>query len=721
MKTLYTKLIEPIKRSITKKYVILFAITFILPTILIYQLIVGYAERMIERDIIETNISDTDSLVKRINKEISEIVLQLQLISGNDTDDELDVDLIYQRSKLAISQSAIIHTLYFLNDEKKLIFEAPFVPRVEDSIVYDYPKFEEVKWNRNYAVSDYTINFRDDLAVSVAVPVFNDKQQFIGVLVAELSQDFLADTLRSFSVSRGHFSYIVDRKGRVFSSSNEKEIGFDYSSELIFNKLLHDSFGVMKEDYLDEKSIIAYQTMRDGWGLVYGVPENIAFEPIRKLSFLFTISFLGIIALSLLFIWMGIRNIVYPIVRLTKYSKQYREKMFFESENEYPNERNDEVGELRRTIISVGNSNFKNQKMLEEKERYLHDVIEGIPYGIITINKDAIITYVNQQLEKMVGYSREEMIGIPLSELPIKNDNRDFKLLHSLVSHQPSSESESYIINADGQKLMIKIATARFYNEQKESIGSIAVLQDISQVKLLESRLKQNDKLALIGQITTGIAHEIKNPLAILSGSSELLVEEVEEAACPEEIIELSKDIKQVVVRMNVIANNFLSFAKINKKDAEPIDVRNVMEEVLHLVRLKSTESKVQVIRDFDFVPKLIGVEDQLIQAFLNLILNALDAMSKGGTLTVFIYEKKQVREGQFVIVKIVDTGQGIPEKEIKWLFDPFFSTKETGNGLGLTIARDIIREHNGELTIHSSNDGTKVECCFFVGHEGNV
>ena len=714
MKALYKNITKSIRSSITKKYVIIFAVTFIIPSLLIYQFIIGYTERMVETDIIETNISNTDSIVKRINKEISDIVLQLQLISGNVTDERIDINVIYERSKMTISQSPFIHSIYFLDESKRVLFEAPFEPKIEEIVYYDFPKFDQVKWSLNYAVSDFMTNYRGDNVVSVAIPILGGQQQFNGVLVAELSKDYLSSVLKSFIGSKGYFSFILDTRGKVISSTNSGEVGADFSSELIFNNIFYHSFGVMKETYHDENTVIAYQTTRDGWALVYGVPENIAFEPIRKLSLLFTISFLGIFILSLLFIWIGMRNIVYPIVRLTNYAKKYRKKMFYESEDKLPSYENDELGELKKTIISVGNSNYEKQKLLAENERYLHDVIEGIPYAIITVNKDAVVTYVNQQFEKMVGFSREKLVHVPLLNIPIKNDNNDFMLLHSLLSKDTSSETESYIIDADGQKHIVKIATAKLYNAKKDVIGSIAVLQDISQLKLLESRLKQNDKLSIIGQITTGIAHEIKNPLAILSGSAELLVGEVEEEASSSEIIDLSKDILQVVRRMNTIASNFLNFAKINKEDAKLFDVSIVIDEVLHLVRFKLNDSKIIVNRQYEPTSKIKGIHDQLLQAFLNLILNAIEAMAVGGHLTISLFEE-QNNHGKYVIVTIKDTGSGILEKDMKWLFDPFFSTKETGNGLGLTIARDIIREHKGELNITSSSMGTTMQCSFLV------
>ncbi|OLS38251.1 hypothetical protein BTR22_07105 [Alkalihalophilus pseudofirmus] len=713
LKAFYNKVLTPIRNSITKKYVILFALTFIIPTLLIYQLIVTNAESMVEKDIIETNVRNTDNVVKRINKEISDTVIQLQLISGNIGDDGVDIDLIYQRAQIAISQSPLIHSIYLLNEDQRVIFEAPFVRDVQPVITYKHPKFEQIKWSNTYAVSDFTTNYRGEMGTSILIPVMSEEQEFNGALVAEVSQEYLTDILKNASPNRGHFSFLLDSQGTVIASADSYEVGQDYSDNTLYEKLILESYGVIKETYADEDSVIAFQSMRDGWGLGFGVPEVIAYEPIRKLSHLFTLSFLGIFVLSLLFIWSGMRNIVYPIVRLTSYAKKYLEKMYYEPEQNSHHYPNDEIGELRKTIISVGNSNYEKQKLLEEKERYLQDVIEGIPYGIITIDKSGIITYVNQQFEKMVGYTRDQMVSYPLSELPIKKDDNDYMLLQSLISEGGSSELESYIIDSDGQKHIVKIATAKFYNDKEESIGSIAVLQDISQMKLLESRLKQNDKLALIGQITTGIAHEIKNPLAILSGASELLVDEVEETACTDDVKQLSTDIHQVVQRMKGITNNFLNFAKINKKEASSVEIQTVITEVLHLVRFKTTEQNIDVVRQYHSNSKLLGAHDQLIQAFLNLVLNAIEAMPNGGTLTVSIKEEYVELDTKNVVVSLKDTGGGIPEKEMEWLFDPFFTTKEDGNGLGLTIARDIIREHQGVMHIENSGAGTCIECRF--------
>ncbi|MGZ9819565.1 sensor histidine kinase [Peribacillus simplex] len=697
-------LFQYINQSITRKYLYIFMLVLIIPIIVIYNLIIGYAEQTIKKDIVAQNRSSTDMIVKRLNTEMTDVVLQLQLIAGKDTGTQLDLDRMYTQSKQAISQSSIVHSIYYLDQNKKIRFEAPFV-KDPSLIFYDYPNFEQVRWSHNYAVSDNIQNHSGVNVVTISVPVFSANKKFHGVLVAEISKDYLSEVLKSVSLSKGHFSYITDSLGTVIASTAGQQIGQTSS--------LHALGGfseTMVIDWQKEKSVAAYQAMQDGWDLVYGVPERIAFEPIQKLSFALRISFVTILVLCLFFTWLGMKSILYPIIRLTEYARKYNPLRTYIPLKEKKRERPDELGLLTDTIINMGNSNYEKQKMLEEKERYLYDVLEGIPYGIITINQENVITYVNLQFEKMVHHERYDMIGLHLSDLPIKSENGDFVLLQTLHSGKQGEEIESDIIDANGKKRMIKITTSRFYNEDLQTIGIIAVMQDISQMKLLEARLKQNDKLALIGQITSGLAHEIKNPLAILYGSAEMLLEEAEESECSEEIKELSADIYVVINRMKDIVENFLNFAKVNKKQREIILLKSIIEEIIHLLRVKLNETKIQIIKKYEDNSCIKGAYDQLIQVFLNLILNAIEAMPDGGSITITIRE-----ENDNVLVIIEDTGIGINEHDLEWLFNPFFSTKESGSGLGLTIARDILAEHDAKLEMVSEmGKGTITTCCFY-------
>ncbi|MFM1651321.1 ATP-binding protein [Brevibacillus sp. B_LB10_24] len=710
--------------GITQKYIAIFLAVFLVPTIIIYQLIIGSAKEIMENDIVRKNAVSADALVKRLNKEITDIVLQLQLILGQGGNQPTSTTAIYNRAKQAITKSSFIQSIYYLDLNHKLLFEAPFQPRIDD-LYYDYPEFDEVKWSKNYVVTGLIRNFQNDEVVTVSIPVFYQDQKFQGVLIAEFSQDYLSNVLRSINVSTGGFSFLLDQKGKVIASTSAREVGKSYELHPVAINLAKGSSGTLKENYQGEPSIIAYQPLRDNWGLGLGVPEKIAFQPVSTLSVALQLGFTGIFVLLVIFIFLGVRHILYPIVKLTRFAQNFENPAALQEIGRVKGDVRDELGILMKAMVSMRLSIMEKQRMLEDKERFLHDVLEGIPYSLVTIDNQGIVTYLNQRFAQLTGFDHSQIQGRPLSALPIKEDQDDFVLLQSLHTDQNWDERESYIIDTTGSRRIVRIVTSKFYNERQESIGLIAVLQDISQLKLMEEHIKQSEKLALIGEITTGIAHELKNPLAVLSSTSELLCEEVEENRDGQTIRMLIKDTHEEIRRMSGIVVDFLSFARTKEDAEERIEMHKVIDRVLHLLRIKVNEAKVQVQTEYRVTDRKLMIRpNRLMQVYLNLFLNSLDAMSDGGTLRIVIDEQHDEKSGElaeWLIVVISDTGHGIVDKDLEWMFNPFFSTKENGSGLGLTIARDIVREHGGEMVVESeAGKGTTITCKFpLIGGKG--
>lgn len=708
----WTKVFSSIRdawlKSITSKYLLLFAILFIIPLAFTYQFIIGSTQNIVEEDIMAKNDLTTNALAKRLSREISDVVLQLYLVAEQEDVKTIDLEKMFRRSKQAISNSAFIQSIYFLDQEKRIRFKAPF-QTMKDMVVYDYPPFEDIRWSLNYAVSDYFKNPLGKNVVTVAIPVVSGSQHFHGTLIAELSQEYLSEILKSVSIANGGSGYLLDRNGFVVASTVEQNIGKDLSQSATFRKLLMENSGTMIDE--EEGDLLAFHAMKDGWGLVLGISEEVAFFTLEKLSFLLTVGFFCILLFSLCLIAVGMRQNLYPMIQLTKLARDFSNEVSLREIQRLKKYRSlDELGELMRTVLTMGLSNIEKQAMLEEKERYLHDVIEGIPYAIVTLNNDGVVTHLNHAFEELTGFKRESVRGLPIVDLPLKKDDYDFVVLQTLQSDRLAEEQETYIVDAEGQTHMVKVKTSKFFNNHKENIGIIAVLEDISHIKLLEEYVKQQEKLALIGQITSGIAHEIKNPLAILSGASELLREEVAEYHQEGIIVELTEDIYQVVKRMKGITNDFLGFARIKQETSDQICMRKLLDEVLHLLRIKLQETKVDVVRDYpDDAPLIKGAYGKLMQVYLNLLLNSMDAMPAGGTLTIHVYSVRK-DELPFLAVDIRDTGIGIPQKDLQWLFNPFYSTKVEGSGLGLTIARDIVVEHGGQIQINSElNNGTTI------------
>ncbi|WP_256760946.1 PAS domain-containing sensor histidine kinase [Cohnella sp. WQ 127256] len=676
--------------KMTRKFLLVFVLILILPTVAIHQAIVRYSERVMQLNIIENNEIMAELIVNRMNSEMNDVVSQLQLVAGLSDQHELNLPAMYARAKQAISKSTIIQSIYFVDTKRNMKFEAPFRPQLQNT-TYDYPKFDHVKWSYTYVVSGLVSNVRTEKTATVAIPVFYDDRQFLGVLVAELSRNFLSNILRSTSETREGFSFITDSEGRVIASTRDQDWNLDFSEEPIVRLLMKGDSGSVQEGYRGTPSVMTYQTMRENWGLALGVPEKFAFTSVKTLSKALTYSFLGIFTLIMCLILVGGRQILVPILKLTKFAQRIQSQKAPSPLPEPMMKRKDEIGELIRSLQDMNDR-------VARTHRFLHDIVEGIPYSLITLNEAGEVTRVNRKWIDLFGLTEEKWEGKRLEEL----SEYGF-----LTMDANSGDKEVAWTDGEGVTRILKIVTAAF------SDGVLAVVQDISQIRMLESHFKQSEQLALIGQITTGIAHELKNPLAVLSSSSELLREEIELNPDSEWVPTLVHDIDSEISRMTLIVNEFLTLAKTKKEATVPVHLDQLLNRVLHLLRIKFNELGITVERNFAVtVPTINGKTNKLIQVFLNLLVNSMEAMPRGGTIDIRI----GVLSSE-VWVEIADEGEGISEEHLQWLFNPFFSTKETGNGLGLSIAQDIMKEHGGSLEMNSvSNRGTAVKCRFPLG-----
>jgi PAS domain S-box-containing protein len=669
--------------KITRKYLLVFVLILIFPTVAIHQGIVRYAEKVMQRNIIENNEIMAELIINRMNSELSDVVSELMLIAGQSDLHNPDLPTMYARAKQAISKSTVIQSIYYLDADRNMKFEAPFRPKLE-GIRYDYPKFEHVRWSYTYVVSGLVSNMQSEKSVTVAIPVFYDDRVFHGVLVAELSRNFLSNMLRSTSETREGFSFIVDDAGQVIASTVDEEWDRDYSGEPIVRRLLKGDSGSLLEQYQGTPSVVTYQTMRDNWGLALGVPERFAFAPVQALSRALTYSYLALYTLIICLILVGERQIIAPILRLTKFAQRIQSQKAPAPLPEPIIRRKDEIGKLTQALTDM-------YDRVNRSHRFLQDIIEGIPYALITLDAQGIATRVNRKWVEMFGGTATAWEGKRVSELPA------YRFLDSDAEVREVSWTDAH-----GVARKLNVVKAAFQD------GVLAIVQDVSQIRMLEAHVKQSEQLALVGQITTGIAHELKNPLAVLASSSELLKEELELNPDSDWVATLVQDIDEEIGRMKGIVNEFLTLAKARQVSFAPVHPDRLMDRVLHLLRIKFNERYIRVRKVYaDVVPEVNGNTNRLIQVFLNLLLNAMESMPGGGTIEIRI---TPAEDG--VVIQIADEGEGISEDHLKWLFNPFFTTKEQGSGLGLSIARDIMEEHGGNLEIRGErHKGTVVTC----------
>jgi two-component system NtrC family sensor kinase len=245
---------------------------------------------------------------------------------------------------------------------------------------------------------------------------------------------------------------------------------------------------------------------------------------------------------------------------------------------------------------------------------------------------------------------------------------------------------------------IVNIAIAPLVSKDSKEIGRVVILDDITDRDELERRLMQADKLSSIGLMAAGVAHEVNTPLAVISTYAQMLAKQVSEDDQKSKLLE---KIAKQTFRASEIVNSLLNFSRTSPTEFVELDLNRVIRETVTLVDHQFQKAGVMTrIHLADDLPTMRGNAGKLQQVFLNLLINARDAMAEGGQLTV-----RSWAEGGFAHVEVADSGQGIPTEHLARIYDPFFTTKgpKKGTGLGLSITYGIVQEHNGIIEVDSA------------------
>ncbi|MFA6430885.1 MAG: ATP-binding protein [Candidatus Margulisiibacteriota bacterium] len=239
----------------------------------------------------------------------------------------------------------------------------------------------------------------------------------------------------------------------------------------------------------------------------------------------------------------------------------------------------------------------------------------------------------------------------------------------------------------------------------------------------LYSRLLEAEKFSALGTLAAGMAHEIKNPLASIKGMTQVLPENIDE---PGFLDKYSEIVCRQLDRINKIVEDLLVFGQPRKIEVEDTDLIKILDEVLRLIESQCAKSNIVVIKEYQNVPKIKADSEKLTQAFLNVLLNAVQAMERGGVIKLGVRSEDlpagRQGLGDGIQIEITDTGTGIAKENISKLFDPFYTTKEKGTGMGLAVTYSIIKEHEGEITILSeTGKGSTFKICLPIRPKHSV
>jgi len=382
----------------------------------------------------------------------------------------------------------------------------------------------------------------------------------------------------------------------------------------------------------------------------------------------------------------------------------------------YPikNEKGEVVGYQGINLDISERKRIENE--LREANEFFTNLIESSVDGIIAADMKGNIFIFNKGAEALTGYTAEEMIGkFHITKIYPEGVAKD--IMKKLRSPEYGGvgkfiPTQLNVVNKFGEEIHVQLSAALIYDGKDQEIASVGIFTDLRSRIRMEKKLQEthlqlvgSEKMASLGKLAAGIAHEINNPLGGILIYSSLMMEDL-----PEEDPKRG-DLMRIVQeagRCKEIVKSLLEFARQTEPKMEPTDINRAINDGLFFLVNQALFHNIQIIKNFDpFLPFVSGNASQLKQVFMNIIVNAAEAMHGSGTLTI---TTSPAPDRKRVFVEFTDTGEGIPEENFTRIFDPFFTTKEVGKGTGLGLATSygIVEDHGGKITVKSKvGEGT--------------
>ena len=361
------------------------------------------------------------------------------------------------------------------------------------------------------------------------------------------------------------------------------------------------------------------------------------------------------------------------------------------------------------TAIENGRLYTQLQVKAAEVDRireFNENIIESLNDGLVVLDLEDRVVRWNAALDRIYGVARDTAVGQPLATL------FDASFADRLARERREHAAGSTLYRApltsrhagEPRDLLVNAAQAPLLTPGGDTAGTMILLEDITARVRLEEQLQLSDRMASVGLLAAGVAHEVNTPLTGISSYTQMLIES---APAGDSRLPVLKKIERQVFRAARIVNGLLNLSRPGQSDAAgQVDVNGVMNDVLVLVEHQLQTSNIRIRRELSPTPTLVqGVEGKLQQVFLNLILNARDAMPTGGWLSI-----SSRIEGDRAVIAVADTGTGIANADLSRIYDPFFTTKAVGQGtgLGLSIVYSVVQEHGGAIDCRSGTGGTR-------------
>ncbi len=362
-----------------------------------------------------------------------------------------------------------------------------------------------------------------------------------------------------------------------------------------------------------------------------------------------------------------------------------------------------------RDLTAVSSQLEEAYRKLEERaiqlinvQDYTQSILRSITSGVLTVGPDGSVATANPAAERLLGVSEFDMVPKPISALFRDDGGLSQDVTKVLSGRLPLTLREVSMVTATGKEIHVQASTSRMRAVGGAVLGAVVTLEDVSEIRALTEQLIRADRLAAMGELTAGVAHEVRNPLGIIKASVQLL----EDANCDAQRIRNSAEvIKQEIDRLDKVVKALLDFGRPSTPTMTRVDLADTLRDVVLFTDRFAKQSNVRIETELPGgLPEVMGDPDQLKQVFLNLVTNAVQAMEPtGGTIKI-----GGGGENGYVELTVEDNGPGIPPEDLHKVFDPFFTKRAEGTGLGLTIVHRILDEHDGHIEVESGPQGTK-------------
>jgi two-component system, NtrC family, sensor histidine kinase AtoS len=330
---------------------------------------------------------------------------------------------------------------------------------------------------------------------------------------------------------------------------------------------------------------------------------------------------------------------------------------------------------------------------LRETRGHRDALLDSSPNGIISVDKQGKIILFNPAASALTGVAGSEAMGLNFSLVGLATPL--VSLLSKTLERQATEEPQEEILQRpDSSTVAVAVSTAGLFDQLGEVVGALAVIIDLREKRLLEAQVLRANRLAGLGELAAGIAHEIRNPLTAVKGFSQILEEELPNN---DEKREYTAVIIKEVNRLEKIVQGLLAFARPARSKFRRENLAEIMDETLLLVENGLFKGRIEVIRDYDLETCAEVDKGQMKQVFLNLLLNAGQSIQGSGSIEISVR-----RVDAQVLVAIRDSGCGISDEHADKLFNPFFTTRENGTGLGLAIVHQLVEIHGGRVKVNS-------------------